>query len=219
MSMFWEQHLVDLREQVVLMASLAERNLTLALRAFSERNGDYAQTVEADDSEIDQLEVQIDEFVIRFMATHAPVAKDCRLMLAATKISANLERVGDSATKIARQAVELNRQEALPPPEGLEVLRTQVCGALHEAIDAFVNGITDRTEALIAEDKQANALYRKITAELTDWMLDDREKITRCLALNAIAKTLERVGDHASNIAEEVVYLYRGVDIRHNLTR
>src|SRR5687767_8337018 len=101
MSQFWEQQLADIREQLLLMSGLTERNLSLAMRALIERDDQIADTVEFEDSQIDQLEVHIDELVITYMATHGPIAKDCRLMLAASKISSNLERIGDQATTIA----------------------------------------------------------------------------------------------------------------------
>ena len=218
MSQFWEHHLVELREQVQLMAGLAERNVAMALRALDERNDQLANVVETEDSQIDQLEVHIDEMVVHFMATHAPVAKDCRLMLAASKISANLERVGDSATTIARRARELNGPPPLEPPADFPRLRKLVCIALQDAIESFIHGDPERAAALVPRDKAIDTLCRQTFSQLTNWMLEDPAKITRCLALTAIVRTLERIGDHAANIAEEVVYLCRGEDIRHTQT-
>ncbi len=215
MSVFWEHHLTELREQVLLMGTLAARNVHMALRALDERDDQLAATVEQEDDQLDQLEIQIDELVITFMSTHAPVAKDCRLMLAASKISANLERIGDSATTIARQARILSRWPALGVPRDFPGLRQTVCAQMQEAIDAFLQANTAKATDLIPKDKTANALFRQVAAELTDWMLDDREKVVPAMALHAIARTLERIGDHAVNIAEEVVFLYRGTDIRH----
>src|SRR5215204_5132232 len=110
MSQFWEQQLADIREQLLMMSGLTERNLSLAMRALVERDDKLCDLVENEDSTIDQLEIQIDEMVIAYMATHGPIAKDCRLMLTASKISNNLERIADQATKIARRTRELNSE-------------------------------------------------------------------------------------------------------------
>ena len=115
MSFFWEQQLVDLREQLLMMSGLTERNLALAMRALVERDDKLADAAEAEDEQVDQLEIQIDEMVITYMATHGPIARDCRLMLTASKISNNLERIADQATKIARRARDLNTEPLLKP--------------------------------------------------------------------------------------------------------
>ena len=115
MSQFWEQQLADIREQLLLMSGLTERNLALAMRALVERDNKLCDLVEAEDTPIDQLEIHIDEMVITYMATHGPIARDCRLMLAASKISSNLERIADQAVKIARRARELNHEPLLKP--------------------------------------------------------------------------------------------------------
>src|SRR5580698_5326502 len=108
MSLFWEQQIIDIREQLLMMSGLTERNLALAMRALVERDDKLCDAVEAGDSQIDQLEIQIDEMVITFMATHGPMARDCRLLLTASKISNNLERIADQATSIVRRTRELN---------------------------------------------------------------------------------------------------------------
>ena len=106
MSQFWEQHLADIREKLLMMSGLTERNLALAMRALVERDDKLCDSVEADDAQIDQHEIQIDEMVITYMATHGPIARDCRLLLTASKISNNLERIADQATKIVRRTRE-----------------------------------------------------------------------------------------------------------------
>src|SRR5207248_9291608 len=111
----FETQLARIRETLLMMSSLTERNLTLAMKALVERDDKIADAVEGEDSEIDQLEISVDEMVITYMATHAPVATDCRFMLAASKISSNLERIGDQATTIARRARDLNKEPLLKP--------------------------------------------------------------------------------------------------------
>src|SRR5436190_16161980 len=115
MSQFWEQQLVDIREQLLMMSGLTERNLALAMRALVERDDKLCDTVEAEDSQIDHLEIQIDDMVITYMATHGPIARHCRLILTASQISNNLAHIADQATKIARRARELHTQPPLKP--------------------------------------------------------------------------------------------------------
>src|SRR5262249_803104 len=115
MSQFWEQSLADIREQLLMMSGLTERNLALAMRALVERDDKLCDTVEVEDSQIDDLEIQIDDMVITYISTHGPIARDCRLMLACSKISNNLERIADQATKIVRRARQLNTEPLLKP--------------------------------------------------------------------------------------------------------
>lgn len=211
----FETHLARIRETLLLMSSLTERNLMLALRALVERNAMLAETVEAEDSQIDQLEITVDEMVITYMATHAPVATDCRFMLAASKISSNLERIGDQATTIARRARDLNKEPLLKPLIDIPLMAETGREMLHDAITAFVENKPDLAPQIIARDKTVDDINRQLIRELTTFMTEDPKAITRCLNLIIVAKALERVADHAANIAEDVFYLYRGRDIRH----
>jgi phosphate transport system protein len=153
--------------------------------------------------------------VITYMATHGPVAKDCRLMLAASKISSNLERIGDQATTIARRARELNTEPLLKPLIDIPLMAEIGQEMLRDGITAFVEGNSDLAVEIIARDKSVNDIYKQLARELTTYMIEDPKTITRALNLLTVAKALERVADHATNIAEEVFYLYKGEDIRH----
>jgi phosphate transport system protein len=215
MSQFWEQQLVDIREQLLMMSGLAERNLTLAMRGLVERDDKLADSVEAEDTQIDQLEIHVDEMVITYMATHGPVAKDCRFMLAASKISSNLERIGDEATTIARRTRELNTEPLLKPLIDIPLMADIAQEMLRDSITAFVNGTPDLAVEIVARDKSVNDIYKQLARELTSYMIESPKTITRALNLLTVAKCLERIADHATNIAEEVFYLYRAEDIRH----
>ncbi len=213
--MFWEQQLLDIREQVLLMSGLTERNLSLAMRALVERDDALCDTVEFEDTEIDSLEVHIDEMVINYMATHGPIAQDCRLMLTASKISSNLERIGDQATTIARRARELNKEPLLKPLIDIPVMAETGLEMLRDAVTALVEGNHELAVEIVARDKSVNDLYRQLSRELTTYMMEDAKTITRALNLLTVAKALERVADHATNIGEEVFYLLKAEDIRH----
>ena len=216
MSQFWEQHLHDIREEVLMMCGLAERNLDLAMRALTERDDRLADLAEAEDSEIDQLEIRIDDMVVTFISTHAVVASDTRFVLTASKIANNLERIADEATTIARRARELNGEAPLQPLIDIPLMATTAQEMLRAAIDAFVNKQPDEAVEIVARDKTVDDIYKNYIRELTTHMCHNPLAISRALRLMTIAKALERVADHTTNIAEEVFYLYKGDVIRHD---
>jgi phosphate transport system protein len=218
MNQYWEQQLGEIREQLLMMGGLAERNLAVAMRALVERDDKLCDTVEAEDTQIDQLEIHIDELVITYMATHGPIARDCRLMLAASKIASNLERIGDQATTIARRSRELNKEPRLSPLVGISTIAEIASEMLRDSITAFVEANGEMAVEIVARDRSVNDLYRTVAKELTAEMIANPKTITRALNVLMIAKALERVADHATNVAEEVFYLYKGEDIRHEPT-
>lgn len=215
MSQFWEQQLADIREQLLMMSGLTERNLALAMRALVERDDQLCNTVETEDSQIDHLEIQIDDMVITYMATHGPIARDCRLMLTASKISNNLERIADQATKIARRARELNTEPLLKPLIDIPLMAEIAQEMLRDSITAFVDGNPELAVEIIARDRSVDNINKQLARELTSYMVESPKTITRALHLMTVAQAIERVADHATNIAEEVFYLYKGKDIRH----
>ena len=205
----------NIRETLLMMASLADRNLSLAMRALVERDEKLADSVEAEDSQLDELEISIDELVINHMATHAPVATDCRFMLVASKISSNLERIGDQAVAIARRSRELNKEPLLKPLIDIPRMATIAEGMLRDGVTAFIERKPELAQEIIKRDKEVDAINKQLARELTSFMLEDPSTITRALNLTIVARCLERVADHCKNIAEEVYYLYAAVDIRH----
>ena len=198
-----------------MMSGLTERNLSLSMRALVERDDKLCDLVEAEDDTIDQLEIQIDEMVITYMATHGPIARDCRLMLTASKISNNLERIADQATKIARRSRELNTEPLLKPLIDIPLMADIAQEMLRDSITAFVDGNNELAVEIIARDKSVDSINKQLARELTSYMIENPKTITRALNLMTVAKAIERVADHATNIAEEVFYLNRGEDIRH----
>jgi len=209
------EQIAKIRETLLMMASLADRNLSLALRALVERDEKIADTVEAEDSQLDELEINVDELVINHMATHAPVATDCRFMLVASKISSNLERIGDQAVAIARRSRELNREPLLKPLIDIPRMAQISEGMLRDGITAFVDRRPELAQEIIKRDKEVDNINKQLARELTSFMLEDPHTITRALNLTLVARSLERIADHCKNIAEEVYYLYQAKDIRH----
>ena len=205
----------QLKESLLAMASHAESALTRAMRAMVERDDLLAQAVMDDDNIIDQFEVEIDDIAIHLLAK-APVATDLRLTTVAMKISQNLERVGDSAVTIARRAVELNTEPQLKAYVDLPRMATMALEMMREAISAFINREPDKARAVVRRDTEVDNLNRQLHRELSSFMVERPANISRCLNLMVVSKCLERIADHATNIAEDVVYLYEAIDIRHS---
>jgi phosphate transport system protein len=209
------EQIANIRQTLLMMASLANRNLALSMRALIERDEKLAASVEAEDSQLDELEVTIDELVINHMATHAPVATDCRFMLVASKISSNLERIADQATAIARRSLELNKEPLLKPLIDIPRMAQIAEGMLRDGVTALIDRRPDLAQEVVKRDKEVDQINKQLARELTSFMLEDPSTITRALNLTIVARCLERVADHCKNIAEEVYYLYQAVDIRH----
>jgi phosphate transport system protein len=210
----YAEELAKLKENLLAMASHAETSVARAMRALVERDDALARKVEEDDNILDQFEIEIDDTAIHLLAK-APLATELRLITVAMKISHNLERVGDEAVTISRRAVELNTEPQLKPYVDLPRMATMSLEMLRAALTAFVNRQPDVARAVIPRDAEVDELNRQLHRELSSYMIERPTTITRCLRLMVISKALERIADHATNIAEEVVYLYEAKDIRH----
>ncbi|NBV35104.1 MAG: phosphate transport system regulatory protein PhoU [Proteobacteria bacterium] len=215
MSVYWEQHLNQIREQLLMMSGLTERNLEQSIRSLMERNDNMAELVEAQDAEVDQLEKSIDERVVTYISTHGPMARDCRFLITASKIASELERIADQATTIARRARDLNRGPELKSLANIPLMAAEVQSMLRQSIKAFVERDTDMALEVIGRDKLVDAEYKEAAREVEHSIVADPTTTARELHMLTVAKALERAGDHATNIAEEVFYLYKGEDIRH----
>ena len=210
----FEEQLAGLKDQLVTMGSLAEAAVRRSMKALVERTDLLARRAKEEDEILDNLEVEIDEMAINLLAK-APLASDLRLITVAMKISQNLERVGDEATTIGRRALELNAEPQLKAYIDIPKMADIALQMLKEALDAFVTREPARARDLIPRDKEVDALNKQLHRELVSFVIEDPPSISRCLNLMVISKCLERIADHATNIAEEVVYLYEGRDIRH----
>ncbi|MDB6064808.1 MAG: Phosphate-specific transport system accessory protein PhoU [Pedosphaera sp.] len=215
MTIHFENELVGLKEKLLTMASHAEGGVTKAIKALVDRDDELARRVMADDVIVDQLEIEIDELSIQLLSK-APLATDLRLITVAMKISHDLERVSDEATTIARRSLELSLEPQLKPYVDLPRMASMALDMLKEALDAFVNRNPEKARAIIPRDKEVDLLNKQLHRELSSYMVERPSTITRCLNLMVISKSLERIADHATNVAEEVVYLYEARDIRHS---
>lgn len=214
----YSEELTKLKESLLAMASHAESAVARAMRALVERDEAVAREVQEDDNILDQFEVDIDDTAVHLL-TKAPLATDLRLITVAMKVSQNLERVGDEAVTISRRAIELNAEPQLKPYVDLPRMATMSLEMLRDAITAFIHRQPDTARSVVPRDKEVDDLNRQLHRELASFMVEQPATITRCLKLMTISKSLERIADHATNIAEEVVYLYEAKDIRHAATK
>src|ERR1039457_4412281 len=212
----FEMGLDALRQKLLTMASHAETAVNRAVQALVQRDADLAQRVKEDDRVIDHFEVEIDEFAIQLL-TKAPLATNLRLVTVAMKISQNLERIGDEATKIAKRARDLAQEPPVKINLDLNRMASMSLAMVKDALDAFVHRDSTAARAIVPRDKEVDALNKEIHQQLAQHMTDNPETIGRCLHWIVAAKSLERIADHAKNIAEEVVFLCEAQDIRHTL--
>lgn len=215
----FEQDLRDVREMLLAMGGKVEAQIAESMRALTERDSALAEHVKAADAEVNRLEVEIDEKCRRILALRQPAASDLRLITTALKIVTDLERIGDLAVNIAERALDLNQ---VPPLKGYVDL-PKLSGLAEQqvklALDAFVSSDPAKAEDVLHGDDLLDALYIKIFNELLAYMMEDSKNIRRATALMFIAKHLERIGDHAMNLAEMVIYMVKGTDIRHPRSR
>jgi len=214
MENYFEAGIENLRQQLLVMASHAEKSVNEAVQALMQRNHGLAVQVKADDDVIDKFEVEIDELAITLL-TKAPLASNLRLVTVAMKISQNLERIGDEATKIAKRARDLSQEPPVKVNLELPRMATLALAMVKDSLDSFVQRDSAAARAIIPRDKDVNALNKQIQAALTAHMMANPDTIARCLHWIVATKSLERIADHAKNIAEEVVYLCEAQDIRH----
>jgi phosphate transport system protein len=215
MERHFDQELATLKENLLHMASLADEAVAKALQALVQRDNALAEQVHAGDDVLDKLDVEIDNRAIKLLALRQPTASDLRFITMAMTISGELERIADQAVNIAHRALELNKEPLLKPLIDIPRMADIARGMIREALDAFVYNKPDMARAVIARDNEVDNINRQLHRELTSFMIEDPHTITRCLSLMSVAHNLERIADHATNIAEEVIYICEGRDVRH----
>ena len=211
----FDEALGSLRNNVLMMAGLAERSLERAMKGLTERDDDICANAIADDEEIDQLEMQIDKDGVDILLRFQPVASDLRRVVSAMKLSSNLERIADQATNIARRARKLNQHPPLPELELILPMNAQAMSMFKDSVDAYVREDVELGRAIVARDAKLDELNRVASRRLIERMAQDPEQLRGYLNLMFIGRHLERVGDHATNIAEDAVYAAAAEDIRH----
>ena len=211
----FDEALSSLRSNVLMMAGLAERTLERAIKGLLQRDDNLAAAAIADDEEIDQLEKQIDKDGVDVLLRYQPVASDLRRVVAAMKLSPNIERVADQATNIARRARKLNKHPALPEAEIIRPIHAHAISMFKDSVDAFVQENVDLARAVVARDDALDKMNKIANRQLTQRMAEDPDQLRGYLNLIFVSRCLERVGDHTANIAEDAVYAAAAEDIRH----
>ncbi len=211
----YEQELKDLRDKLLAMGGKVEAAISASVRSVTERNPEVAEQVKTSDMEVNRLEVDIDGACRRLLALRQPAASDLRFITTALKIVTDLERMGDLAVNIAERALDLCQAPPLRPLHDLSSLADLSEAQLRKALDAFVERDPAKAEEVMAGDHLLDALYLKLFNELLQLMMEDSRAIRRATSLMFVAKHLERFGDHAINVAEMVIYMVRGTDVRH----
>jgi phosphate transport system protein len=211
----FESQLTELRKHVLEMGGLVEDQIRQAIKALTERDDALAkQTIERDHT-VNRLDVEVDDLSIRLLALHQPAARDLRLITTALKITTDLERIGDLATHIAERALELAAELPIKPyidiPRMAELASTMV----HQSLDAFVNEDVELALRVLDADDAIDKLHGQLFRELLGFMVEDPKAISRGMRMLFVSKYLERIADHATNIAEMVVFLVKGQSIRH----
>src|SRR5215510_10406522 len=211
----FEQQLRTLKDKLLLMSHRAEKMIADSIRALVERRPSLAEEVITSDDALDQLEIEIDNLCYEILALEQPVARDLRFIATALKIVRDIERIGDIAVNINRRTIELLQEPGIKRLVALPLMAEAAQGILRGSLDAFVSSNPRLAEAVIQNDCVIDDMYDEIFRELLAYMFEDVRSVSRALKLIFIAKHLERVGDHSANIAEMVIFIVKGKDIRH----
>jgi phosphate transport system protein len=216
MKRFFDSELETFRTHLIKMGETAVAQLQDAMKALVDADIGLADRVIARDDELDQLEIKIDEEAVRYMNMRAPIASDLRLVIVGMKASHDLERVGDEATSISKRAVRLAAEPPLKPYVDLPRMAGVAAQMLRDALDCFFHGDPQKAASVIRRDAEVDTLNNQLYRELTSYMLESPGTIGRAIELMFISKSIERIADHATNIAEEMIFLAKGKDVRHS---
>ena len=216
MKRFFDSELDAFRSHLIQMGEKSIEQVRSAVRALVEADTELARKVRAGDDELDHLQVLIDDEGVRYMSLRNPIATDLRLVVVGMKAGSDLERVGDEANNIAKRAIRLAAEPPLKEYVDIPRMAEIAQQMLRDALDCFLQHDNEKALAVIRRDEEVDALNKQIYRELAGFMVENPATISRALELMFIAKSIERIADHATNIAEEMVYLAKGEDIRHN---
>jgi phosphate transport system protein len=213
----FDAELQALKNALLGMGGRVEQNLERVISALMNRDSELARQAIEFDREIDRTEMEIDELSLKILALRQPVGSDLRFLTTAFKIVTDLERVGDLCVNTAERVLELNMEPQLKPYIDLPKMAAQVSAVLRQALDAYVSGDVEKAGEVLAAEQSVDDLNVQIFRELVSFMVEDPRTITRAMRLIFIAKYLERIADHATNIAEQVIFMVKGSDVRHGV--
>ncbi len=213
----YDADLKELKQRILTMGGLVEKMISDAIKSLVERDTELAEQVIARDHEVNSHEVAIDERCLELLALRQPTGRDLRFITLAMKIVTDLERVGDKCANMSKRARQLNQEPPLKPYIDIPRMAIQVEVMIKEALDAFVQGDDQLAVKVCKDDQLVDELNEQVQRELYTYMIEDPSTISRAMRLTYISKSLERIADHATNIAEMVIFMVKGKDIRHTL--
>jgi phosphate transport system protein len=214
-SRHYERELTELKEKILLLGGTVELMIAQAMRSLTQRNPEMAREVISTDPRVDAAEMEIDHHCLSILALRQPAASDLRFIATALKIVTDLERIGDLTVNIAERSIELSEEPPLKPYIDIPRMASQVAGMVHQALDAFVNRNPAMAREVLGSDDAVDRLNVQLFRELLTYMIEEPRNVTRALRITFIAKYLERIGDHATNIAQMVIFQCEGRDVRH----
>ena len=215
----FEEELEELRKKLLEMSGLVEAGIYHSVQSLVEKDPAQGQLVTKNEIRINQMQIEIDELATTLLAREQPVATDLRFITAAMKINTDLERMGDLAVNISERARSLMDQKLVRPPVDIPHLASLVESMVRKALDAFVKKDSELARVVLASDDAVDALRDAIFSELIRFMERDLTVVRQSVDLLLVARNLERLADHATNIAEDVLFLVEGVDVRHHADR
>jgi phosphate transport system protein len=212
----FDQELEQLKAMLLEMASLVEAAISRSINAVVQKDKLLAESVLKQEERIDQMEVDIDDLAIKLLALQQPMAVDLRLITAILKINNDLERMGDLAANIARRAIDLTQGPVIKPMVDIPHIASLAQSMVRKALDSFVNRDVELAKSVLASDDAVDDLRTASFHELISYMERTRKNVPQSVSLLSIIRNLERIADHATNIAEDVVFYVKGVDVRHH---
>lgn len=215
LSKHYEAQIHLLKEKILTMGAWVEAAIAQAIKALKERDSATAEHVIREDRKVDELEREIDELCLELLALRQPMARDLRFVATALKIVKDLERIGDEAVNISERALELNLEPELKPLIDIPIMAQAAQKMLRDSLDAYVQEDAELAGKVCAADDYVDQLYEQLFRELLTYMIEDPRNIGRASRLIFVSKCLERIADHASNLAEMVILMVQGRDIRH----
>ena len=211
----FDEELSSLKQKILQMGSLVEDQIRQALNALVQRDDALAEEVISNDHQVNAMDVDVDEVCLEMLALQAPAARDLRFITTAMKISTELERMSDLAENICERAIELHEEPQLKPYIDIPLMADHATKMVGEALDAFVRGDSGLARKVLDDDDYIDELNEQIFRELLSFMMENPQTISRAIRLSFISKYIERIADHATNVAELVVYMVEGKIIRH----
>jgi len=211
----YEEELKKLREEILYMGGMVEDQIQKAIKSLVDRDSNLADLIIERDHEVNRLDVDIDDICVRLLALHQPAGRDLRFITTGLKITTDLERIGDMAVNICERALELNQEPQLKPYIDIPRMARIAQRMIRESLDAFVREDTELALKVCKDDEEVDQLNSQIFREVVSFMIADPLTINRAIKISSISKYLERIADHATNIAEMVIFMVKGKSIRH----